>query len=102
MAKQARARTRVTRTRAAATRRDNDDTDDRPLRQEFQEVWETSRDVWDGSCRLLGSLIIGIGEAFAPPNYSRRRVEREYDDGDEHVQSTTETTTRRQDSATTS
>ena len=90
--------TRTTRS-GRTTERDRDDASDRRLREDVQEVWESSRDVWDGSCRMLSSLVIGIGEALAPPSYSRRRVEREYEDGDERVQTTTETTTRRQESA---
>ena len=97
MAKQA--TTRTTRSRRTAGRDRDDETSDRRLREDVHEVWESSRDVWDGGCRLLSSFVIGIGEALAPPSYSRRRVEREYDDGDERVQTTTETTTRRQESA---
>lgn len=96
MAKPTQTRTRTT-SRSRTTERD-DEFDDRRLRQDVQDVWDSSRDVLDGSCRLLSSLIIGVGEAFAPTTYSRRRVEREYDDGDGHVQ-TTEVTTRRDTAA---
>ncbi|HEX2762566.1 MAG TPA: hypothetical protein VHM92_01805 [Allosphingosinicella sp.] len=48
---------------------------------------------------MLSSFIIGIGEALGPPSYTRRRVEREYDDGNEQVRTTTETIGRREESA---
>jgi hypothetical protein len=58
------------------------DRDTRGVRNDIQEVWESGRDVFDGSCRLLSNLVIGIGEAIAPATYYRRTVERDHDDGD--------------------
>lgn len=100
MAKQASVRTPRSRTTA---RRDSGsnrvDRDNRRFREDVQEVWDSSRDIWDGGCRVLSSFIIGIGEALGPPSYTRRRVEREYDDGNEQVRTTTETIGRREESA---
>jgi hypothetical protein len=100
MAKQASVRTprsRVTARRDSGSDRSTD-RDDRRFREDVQEVWDSSRDIWDGGCRVLSSFIIGIGEALGPPTYTRRRVEREYDDGNEQVRTTTETIARREES----
>ena len=76
MAREARARTTE---RSIDDDRDRD-RDVRGVRNDVQEVWESGRDVWDGGCRLLSNLVIGIGESLGPPSYYRRRVERDYDD----------------------
>jgi hypothetical protein len=74
MARETRART--------VERTVDEDRDPRNVRNDVQEVWESGRDVWDGGCRLFSNLVIGVGEALAPPSYYyRRRVERDYDDG---------------------
>jgi len=58
----------------------DEDRDQRTVRHDVQDVWESSRDVWDGGCRLLSNLVIGVGESLGPPSYYRRRIERDYDD----------------------
>jgi hypothetical protein len=68
---------------------DRDRGDTRGVRNDVQEMWESGRDVWDGSCRLLSNLIIGVGEAIAPPTYYRRTVERDHDDSSDSSRTTT-------------
>jgi hypothetical protein len=69
--------------------RDQDRDRYRGVRTDVQDVWESGRDIWDGSCHLLSNLVIGIGEACAPPTYYRRTVEREHDDGGDTSRTTT-------------
>lgn len=65
------------------------DRDSRGVRNDVQEVWESGRDIWDGSCRLLSNLVVGIGEAIAPATYYRRTVEREHDESGDTSRTTT-------------